>query len=116
MARHYDVETVLKQIAEIKASNPTMVTKTHLMIGFPGETAADFRKTLKAVKHFDLIFPNRFAPRIGTPAARNENQIGDREKNYRFARLKTSILARHSLVAARSLIRAKRPAFQLETL
>ena len=106
MGRFYDVETVMEQIASIKASNPSMVSKTHLMVGFPGETREDVKKTLQSVDHFDLIFPNRFAPRINTPAASNTNQISMAEKNYRFFRLKSRILARHSVVAAKSFLGA----------
>ncbi|MEQ1879066.1 MAG: radical SAM protein, partial [Bdellovibrionia bacterium] len=113
MARHYDVEKVLEQTASIKRANPTMVSKTHLMVGFPEETLADFQMTLDAVKHFDLIFPNRFAPRIGTPAAKSLSPIADSEKNRRFRKLKNSILARHLQVAAQALTRPQKPQLKM---
>jgi tRNA A37 methylthiotransferase MiaB len=113
MARHYDVEKVLEELAFIKSVNPTMVMKTHLMVGFPGESEEDLAKTLEVVRHFDLIFPNRFAPRIGTPAARKSNHLTEREKDRRFRKLKTRILARHARVAFAALTRARPPVLRL---
>lgn len=104
MARHYDVEVALAQIAKIKAANPTLVAKTHLMVGFPGETKADFKQTLKVIRNFDLIFPNRFSPRYGTPAVRAQNQIPEQTKSYRFLKLRAAIAFRHTQVLLRSLL------------
>ncbi|MBY0470990.1 radical SAM protein [bacterium] len=104
MSREYDADTVLEQLSMIKQKNPRTVMKTHILVGYPGETAEDFKKSLEILRHFDLIFPNKFGPRPGTPAAEME-QLPEHIRKYRFERLKLSILARHSKVLLHSLFR-----------
>jgi tRNA A37 methylthiotransferase MiaB len=54
MNRRYDINTVANIIKKIKQVSPTTITYTHLLIGFPGENAIDFLRTLYHTKSFDL--------------------------------------------------------------
>ena len=53
---------------------PEMTISTDLIVGFPGETEADFRETLSLVEEvgFDFGFVFKYSPRAGTPAAELE--------------------------------------------
>jgi len=77
----------LADYAKERISNLSMTSD--IIVGFPGESDADFEQTLEALKdvRFDSIFSFLFSPRKGTPAASMENQIREETKKERFERL-----------------------------
>jgi tRNA-2-methylthio-N6-dimethylallyladenosine synthase len=109
MDRHYTVEGALSRIAAIKASNPNMVLKTHLMVGYPEETDEDYRRSLWAIQFFDVILANAYGPRPHTKAAEMPDQVPARVKRYRFLRMKAVIMLRHAEVFFRSFLNPQRP-------
>ena len=71
MLRNYTSEHYLELIARLRSAMPDIVIATDLIVGFPGETEADFRQTLSLVEEvgFDWGFVFKYSPRQGTPAA-----------------------------------------------
>ena len=73
----------------MRAAIPDLALTTDLIVGFPGETEADFRETLEAVEEvgFDGAFTFVFSPRSGTEAATMPDQVPDEVKRDRIERL-----------------------------
>lgn len=69
MRRNYSPSQLVENIQKLKSINKSLVVKTHIMVGFPGETFKDFLETLKYIKHFDLIYVNVYSQRPGTVAS-----------------------------------------------
>ena len=88
MNRHYTKESFLELVDHIRSIVPDAAITTDIIIGFPGETAADADETIDVVKkaHFDNAFTFIYSPRVGTPAARME-QVPEEEKKQNFDRL-----------------------------
>jgi tRNA-2-methylthio-N6-dimethylallyladenosine synthase len=89
MARGYTHERYRRIIDQIRAVMPDAAISADAIVGFPGETEAQFLNTLKLVEEvgFDLINTAAYSPRPGTPAALWENQISEEEKKDRLQRL-----------------------------
>jgi tRNA-2-methylthio-N6-dimethylallyladenosine synthase len=89
MRRTYSRERFLKLVDELRAGIPDLALTTDLIVGFPGETEADFRETLTAVEEigFDGAFTFVYSPRAGTEAAAMSEQIPEDVKRDRIERL-----------------------------
>jgi tRNA-2-methylthio-N6-dimethylallyladenosine synthase len=89
MRRGYTREEYLDLIAELKEAVPDLALSTDLIVGFPGESEADFQATLDAVERvaYDNVFAFRYSPRPGTPAAEMPDQVPGEEKAARNTRL-----------------------------
>ena len=86
MRRKYKIGAVKKCLINIRNLFPEIKIITHILVGFPGETAKDFNETLKmmeAVK-FNLVYFYRFQGRPRTLAPLMTKQISDRVKRARF--------------------------------
>ncbi|MBL8983546.1 MAG: tRNA (N6-isopentenyl adenosine(37)-C2)-methylthiotransferase MiaB [Gemmatimonadetes bacterium] len=72
MLRRYTREEYLACVARLRAAIPGLAITTDVIVGFPGETEADFVETLEVVQEvgFDDAFTFKFSPRDGTPATR----------------------------------------------
>ncbi len=89
MNRGYTRERYLDLIAELRETVPDVALSTDLIVGFPGETDADFEATLDVVERvaYDNVFVFRYSPRPGTPAARYAEQVPLDTKARRNSRL-----------------------------
>src|SRR5436853_422802 len=89
MNRGYTRERYLELVREIRDAVPEMAFSTDLIVGFPGETEADFEQTLDMVEQvgYDNVFVFRYSRRPGTPAATMPDQVADEVKARRNARL-----------------------------
>ncbi len=89
MNRHYDREKYLELIDYAKSVMPDLVLTSDVIVGFPGETDAEFEETLTLIQQvrYDALFTFIFSPRAGTPAAEMEDPTPKEEKNARFDRL-----------------------------
>jgi tRNA-2-methylthio-N6-dimethylallyladenosine synthase len=89
MNRGYTRERYLELVAEVRDAVPAMALSTDLIVGFPGETDADFAETLEMVERvgYDNVFVFRFSRRPGTPAATMPDQVADDVKASRNTRL-----------------------------
>jgi tRNA-2-methylthio-N6-dimethylallyladenosine synthase len=72
MKRFYTRARYLEVVAKLRAARPDMVLTTDIIVGFPGETNADFAETMSLVEavRFEGSFSFKFSPRPGTPALR----------------------------------------------
>ncbi len=89
MNRHYDREKYLELVRYAKSVMPELVLTSDVIVGFPGETEADFEETISLIEqvHYDSLFTFIFSPRNGTPAASMDDPTPKEEKNRRFDRL-----------------------------
>ena len=87
MHRGYTVARYLELIDEIKATVPDIALSTDIIVGFPGETDADFAATVDVVERvaYDNAFVFRYSRRPGTPAADMSDQVSDAVKAERNA-------------------------------
>ena len=71
MMRNYTREQYVSLIEKMRKAMPGMTLSTDIIVGFPGETEADFRLTLSLIEEarFDWGFIFKYSPREGTPAA-----------------------------------------------
>jgi tRNA-2-methylthio-N6-dimethylallyladenosine synthase len=100
MNRKHGAEDYAALVARIRAARPDIALSTDIIVGFPGETDADFEDTMALVRDigFGRAFSFKYSARPGTPAAELPNQIPDR-------------VARERLHALQALIEAQAQAF-----
>jgi len=89
MNRRYTREDYLAKVALIKKYMPDCSISTDVMVGFPGETDADYEDTLSLMKEVDFAsaFMFVYSPREGTPAAKREDQIPAEISKSRIMRM-----------------------------
>ncbi|QIR38294.1 tRNA (N6-isopentenyl adenosine(37)-C2)-methylthiotransferase MiaB [Tolypothrix sp. PCC 7910] len=89
MARGYTHEKYRRIIDTIRHYMPDASISADAIVGFPGETEAQFENTLKLVEDigFDQLNTAAYSPRPGTPAALWENQLSEEVKSDRLQRL-----------------------------
>jgi tRNA-2-methylthio-N6-dimethylallyladenosine synthase len=89
MRRTYDAERYLALVAKLRAALPGLALGTDVIVGFPGETEADFRRTIEVVEQvrYDSAFTFIYSPRLGTEAAELPDQLPDEIKHERLERL-----------------------------
>jgi tRNA-2-methylthio-N6-dimethylallyladenosine synthase len=89
MRRTYSRERYLWLVEEMRTAIPDLALTTDLIVGFPGETQADFEETLEVVEEvgFEGAFTFVFSPRRGTEAATLPDQVPDEVKSERIERL-----------------------------
>lgn len=77
MNRHYDCAKYLDILDYMREKMPDIAVTSDIIVGFPGETEADFEDTLSLLRRarFDMIYSFIYSPRKGTPAAAMEGQI-----------------------------------------
>jgi tRNA-2-methylthio-N6-dimethylallyladenosine synthase len=88
MAREYTREQYLERVSWIRAAkNKTISLTTDMIVGFPGETQADFDETMSLLEEvqFDSVFSFKYSPRPNTPSLTMENAISEEEKTRRLA-------------------------------
>ena len=89
MGRRYTKEEYLTLFNKLKENIPNVSITTDIIVGFPGETEDDFLETMDVVNtcKYDSAYTFVFSPRVGTPAAKMEDNITIDEKNERLHRL-----------------------------
>jgi tRNA-2-methylthio-N6-dimethylallyladenosine synthase len=87
MARGYSVAHFEDLVRRIRQANPQSATNTDVIVGFPGETDAQFARTLALVRatRFDAVHVAAYSPRPDTVAARWEDDVTPQEKERRRA-------------------------------
>lgn len=85
MARRYTPAEYAQWVARLREAMPGCAITTDVIVGFPGETEAEFQQTLDFVEQVKLcrihVFP--YSPRSGTPAARMPGQLSKAVKSQR---------------------------------
>lgn len=105
MNRKYTRESFLDIVRKLRAAIPGITLSTDLIVGFPGETEAEFVETLDLMRQirFDSAFTFQFSPREGTPAATMDNPVAPDIIADRFKRL-TDLQNEHSLASNQATI------------
>jgi tRNA-2-methylthio-N6-dimethylallyladenosine synthase len=89
MRRSYRRDRYVAILDEVRASIPAAAITTDIIVGFPGESEADFADTLQIVERarFSAAFSFQYSPRPGTPAAGMDDQIPKAVVQERYGRL-----------------------------
>ncbi|MFI7551678.1 tRNA (N6-isopentenyl adenosine(37)-C2)-methylthiotransferase MiaB [Micromonospora sediminimaris] len=89
MRRSYRSEKYLGIIEKVRAAMPDAAITTDIIVGFPGETEADFERTLDVVREarFSSAFTFQYSKRPGTPAATMDGQLPKPVVQERYERL-----------------------------
>ncbi|MDR3149024.1 MAG: MiaB/RimO family radical SAM methylthiotransferase, partial [Oscillospiraceae bacterium] len=89
MNRKYTGAEYLSKIERLKSLVPNVKLSTDIIVGFPGETDAEFEDTLKIVDavKFDKLLTFIYSPRAGTPAAEMPDKFTRPQKQSRFDKL-----------------------------
>jgi tRNA-2-methylthio-N6-dimethylallyladenosine synthase len=86
MQRLYSRDQYLERISWMKSAKREISITTDMIVGFPGETEADFAETLGLLEEveFDAVFAFKYSPRPNTPSLSLEDAIPDEEKARRL--------------------------------
>jgi tRNA-2-methylthio-N6-dimethylallyladenosine synthase len=95
MLRRYTRERYLEVVRELRAAIPAITFSTDIIVGFPGETEAQFRETLTLVAEadFDDAYTFKYSLREGTPAVRLRDHLPDELGAERLQRLIEAVRA-----------------------
>lgn len=111
MLREYSVEHYKNLISKLRAANPNLVVSTDIIAGFPNETEAEHRDTLKLLEdiRFDFIYAYAFSPRKGTKAFRMKDVLtkeirGRRLREVQDLQLQIQAEERKSLVGKKFVV------------
>jgi tRNA-2-methylthio-N6-dimethylallyladenosine synthase len=120
MFRDYSREQYLERIAWMKAArNREISITTDVIVGFPGETEAEFHETLSLLDEvgYDGVFSFKYSPRPNTPALQYADSIPDAEKSRRLQvlqehqrELQRSSYRRHLGQIVEVMVEGKNPA------
>lgn len=89
MNRRHTAADYMRLIDRIRAARPDIALSSDFIVGFPGETDADFRATLDLVREvgYASAYSFRYSTRPGTPAAERDDQVPEHVKSDRLAEL-----------------------------
>ena len=95
MNRSHTAESYLRVLDQVRAMRPDIALSGDFIVGFPGETDAEFEDTLKLVNQvgYAQCFSFKYSPRPGTPAATMADQIPVEVMDERLQRLQTALNA-----------------------
>lgn len=90
-----DYRALIRRIRDVR---PDIALSTDIIVGFPGETEAEFQETLDLISDvgFAQAYTFKYSPRPGTPAAKIDDQIGEDVKTQRLARLQALLEVEHA--------------------
>ena len=90
MNRKHTAAHYIDLVGRVRAARPDIALSTDIIVGFPGESDADFEATLDIVRTigFAQAYSFKYSPRPGTPAANMTSQVTEPVKTERLARLK----------------------------
>jgi tRNA-2-methylthio-N6-dimethylallyladenosine synthase len=105
MKRPYTRERYLEIVDMLRSAQPSMAFSTDIIVGFPGETDADFEETraLCEAVDYDMAYVFKYSVRSGTPAAAMPGQVPDSVREERNQAL-LEVLRAGSLRRSQSLI------------
>jgi len=104
MNRRHGAAEYLLTIDRIRAARPDIAMSSDFIVGFPGETDADFEDTLRLVEQvgYAQAFSFKYSPRPGTPGAQMDGHIAETVKDERLQRLQALLNAQqHRFLASR---------------
>ncbi len=89
MKRGHTIDKYFEKIDRLRSSNREIALTTDIIVGFPGETEADFQDSVRMVEYcgFDMAYIFKYSPRPGTPAFEMADDVSEAEKTLRFLEL-----------------------------
>ena len=89
MRRGHNAADYLRRVETVKRSQRRLSLTSDIIVGFPGESEADFESTLRLVRscQFDGLFIFKYSTRAGTPAAALDEAVPEADKTARFLAL-----------------------------
>jgi len=89
MNRRHTADDYRRTVERLRRARPDLALSSDFIVGFPGESPADFRATLDLVRDigFAQAFSFKYSPRPGTPAAAAADQVPEPVKAERLAEL-----------------------------
>jgi tRNA-2-methylthio-N6-dimethylallyladenosine synthase len=89
MNRRYTRETYLEKIAALRLACPDIAISSDVIVGFPGETRADFEETLSLIRavQYDSLFAFAYSDRPNAPAVRFDAKVAEEERKDRLQEL-----------------------------
>ncbi|MEO5881632.1 MAG: tRNA (N6-isopentenyl adenosine(37)-C2)-methylthiotransferase MiaB, partial [Caldimonas sp.] len=105
MKRGYTAVEFKSTVRKLRAVRPGISISSDFIVGFPGETEADFARTMALIEDvgFDHSFSFVYSPRPGTPASQLADETGAAEKLERLQRLQARIEAQGNAISASRL-------------
>ncbi len=93
MNRSHTAESYLRILEQVRAARPDIALSGDFIVGFPGETDAEFEETLQLVEAvgYSQCFSFKYSPRPGTPAATMADQIVPEVMDERLQRLQAAL-------------------------
>ncbi|MES2493890.1 MAG: tRNA (N6-isopentenyl adenosine(37)-C2)-methylthiotransferase MiaB [Pseudomonadota bacterium] len=93
MNRSHTTDSYLKILERVRAARPDIALSGDFIVGFPGETEAEFEETLNLISSvgYAQCFSFKYSPRPGTPAATMAGQIAPEIMDERLQRLQAAI-------------------------
>ena len=90
MNRRHTSQDYLNLIERIRTARPDIAMSGDFIVGYPGETDADFEATMNLVRNvgFAQTYSFKYSPRPGTPAATEAEQVPEATKDIRLTQLK----------------------------
>ncbi|MGE5514213.1 MAG: tRNA (N6-isopentenyl adenosine(37)-C2)-methylthiotransferase MiaB [Bacteroidota bacterium] len=91
MNRKHDRASYLRLVDKLKTARPDLALSSDFIVGFPGESDADFADTMALVRRVGFVntYSFKYSARPGTPAAAMPNQVEEAVKDARLAELQT---------------------------
>ncbi len=114
MNRKHTAAGYLRLVERLRAARPDLALSGDFIVGFPGETEADFEATLALVREaaYAAAFTFKYSRRPGTPAAALPDQVAEEVKAERLARLQALIDAQQTAFNAGTVGRRVRVLFE----
>jgi len=102
MKRGYTALEYRSIVRRLRKARPDVSLTSDFIVGFPGETEADFATTLRLAREleFDASFSFLYSPRPGTPAAELPDPVPQAEKHERLLRLQAQLEVQAAAVSA----------------
>ena len=95
MNRRYTADDYRRTVDRLRDARPDLALSSDFIVGFPGESEADFEATMRLVEEvgFAQAYSFKYSARPGTPAATMRRQVAERVKNERLQVLQASLEA-----------------------
>ena len=102
MKRGHQIEEYIEKIEQLRAIRPNISLSSDFIVGFPGETDAEFEQTMDLIDQigFDLSFSFIYSARPGTPAAELPDEVPMAVKKLRLQRLQDRINTQAAQISA----------------
>jgi tRNA-2-methylthio-N6-dimethylallyladenosine synthase len=98
MNRRHGADDYRRLVDRLRTARPDLALSSDFIVGFPGESEADFEATLRLIRDigFAQAFSFKYSPRPGTPAAALEQQVAEAVKEERLAAVQALLAAQQA--------------------